>query len=132
MSFDEVADFVEGLEAELVGAEGRFSAEGFYEVAEGGVEFVLEESGAGGGAAVAEWAAVDEDGFDAGVDEVMGDECAGDATADDGDGAMEVMVEWGKDEGGGVEAHPESGVGFEVHRGPCRGDRRRQSAVGTG
>lgn len=83
----------DGAQGSLVGGDGGFFAYVVDEMAEGEVGFVLEQGGAGGGAARADAAFVDEDARDAQATEFVSNEDAGETGADDGDGSGGVFFE---------------------------------------
>ena len=99
----------------MIAALGGRRADPLREVGEVEVELVLEQGGAGAGAAVAHLPALEQDGVNPLLREPVAHQRAGDSPADDGEVAAPVLVELGV---GGREAaldEPEGDAAGEIH-----------------
>src|SRR6185295_18164262 len=110
-------DPMDRLEAELVASLGVAPAHLRDEVAQVGVDLILDERGGGRGAAVPDLARLEDGGVNPLPGEPMGHEGAGDSPADDGEVAAEVAAEARVDGGEAVAEQPEGGAAGEVHWG---------------
>ena len=107
----------------------RAGAERRRELCERFVELVLKERRGRRGASPADLAAVQQHGGEPRLDQMRGDEGAGDAAPEDDDVGLDMAIECGIDGGKAVAHLPEGVAGGQIHRAPS-GPATRAGAPG--
>ena len=113
--FGQLADLVDGFKAEVVAAHGVLTPNHADQVGQVCVDFILQERGAGAGAAGGNVAPVEHNHADASFGKVVGHQRASDAAANHGHIAAQVFGQGGVASDQAIFDRPERIARFKIH-----------------